>query len=149
MDAMQEPAGQTPALLLRTYMITVTAGLVARLPPRHLRRLLLLRRRGRREPGVEAAFRVQAAVDHVQTSGWPLVRKGCLSRGLTLFWLLRRSGVDDLSLAFGVGPADRAPTAHCWLVRNKLPYFETTDPTEMFTEIWRIDSDDIGHGRRL
>lgn len=126
-------------LLLRAYAITVCAGLFAFLPPHRLRRLLVLRRPGQNQPNLSSVIALRNAVDHIQRSGWPLVRRGCLTRGLSLFWLLRQRGVAGLSLAFGVGPLDAAPVAHCWLIRDGAPYLEATDPTETFTEVWRID----------
>jgi hypothetical protein len=124
--------------LLPVYALTVGSRLLTRLPPRSFGRLLGALARPR--SGVCTAAEVAAlrrAVDHVQTSDWPLVRKGCLTRGLTLFWLLRRRGV-DVALAFGVGTPEGETAAHCWLVRDGEPYLEQNDESAAFTEVWRI-----------
>jgi Transglutaminase-like superfamily len=128
-------------LLLRAYTLTVAARVVTRLSPRALDRFLLVSGRlGRETIDDESVDKIRAAVDHVQLSGWPLVRKGCLSRGLALFWLLRRGGL-DVSLAFGVGSPAGETAAHCWIVHRGEPYLETTDPRATLAEVWRI-----GHG---
>jgi hypothetical protein len=67
----------------------------------------------------------------------PLVRSGCLTRGLTLFWFLRRAGL-DVELRFGLDPGD-AGTAdgHCWLALDGEPYLERQD-TRRFAELYRL-----------
>ena len=64
----------------------------------------------------------------------PLVRTGCLTRGVTLFWFLRRAGV-DVELRFGVDP--RTFDAHCWLTLDGKPYLEREDPSR-FAETYRL-----------
>jgi hypothetical protein len=67
----------------------------------------------------------------------PLVRNGCLTRGLTLFWFLRREGI-DVELRFGVDPQTEQPTdGHCWLTLNGEPYLERQD-LDRFTELYRL-----------
>jgi hypothetical protein len=68
--------------------------------------------------------------------GRPLVRSGCLTRGVTLFWLLRRRGV-DVELRFGLD-RDGAADGHCWLVRDGEPYLEKVDPRARFAETFRL-----------
>lgn len=145
-DAMvEELARSRPgrALLLRAYVLAVLSHGLVLLPPRRLERVLLAFRSSPAGEGVdeETVERVRAAVDHVQSSGWPFVGKGCLSRGVTLFILLRRLGL-SVALAFGAGLEDDEPAAHCWLVRHDLPFLETVDPRSKFTEIWRLGVDD-------
>src|SRR5436305_5541848 len=41
-------------------------------------------------------------IDRLLLAGRPLVRSGCLTRGITLFYFLRRAG-PDVSLRFGMG----------------------------------------------
>jgi hypothetical protein len=59
----------------------------------------------------------------------PLVRRGCLTRGGTLYYFLRRSGV-DVALHFGMGrvPGGDGFEGHCWLVRDGEPFLEPGDP---------------------
>jgi hypothetical protein len=67
----------------------------------------------------------------------PLVRSGCLTRGLTLFWFLRRAGL-DVELRFGVDPvADGEADGHCWLALAGEPYLERQD-LHRFTELYRL-----------
>lgn len=77
-------------------------------------------------------------------AGRPLVRPGCLTRGLTLYWFLRRAGF-PVSLRFGIGelrePADRLD-GHCWLALDGEPLAERRDPRPLYTETWRIPSED-------
>jgi hypothetical protein len=68
----------------------------------------------------------------------PLVRSGCLTRGLTLFWFLRRAGL-DVELRFGLDPGpDAKPDGHCWLSLDGEPYLEQRDPRPRFTELYRL-----------
>ena len=64
----------------------------------------------------------------------PLVRTGCLTRGVTLYWFLRRAGV-DVELRFGLDPL--TSDAHCWLTRAGEPYLEREDPAR-FLETYRL-----------
>lgn len=57
----------------------------------------------------------------------PLVQERCLTRGLTLYHFLRRSGL-EVDLHFGAGYVDHAFAAHCWLVKDGEPYAEQPDP---------------------
>jgi len=92
-------------------------------------------------PGVdagEAELRALAGrVDRLLSLGRPLVRPGCLTRGVTLFWFLRRAG-GDVRLVFGLGEVDGETAGHCWLVRDGAPFLEKVDPRPLFTELYRI-----------
>lgn len=57
----------------------------------------------------------------------PLIINPCQVRGLTLYYFLRRAGV-DVSLVFGIGMVDTAYTGHCWLVKDGEPFLEVRDP---------------------
>ncbi len=62
--------------------------------------------------------RVAAVVEVAQQLAHPVVRRGCVTRGVSLYWLLGR---DDLRLCFGIGgPADDF-FGHCWLERDGEP----------------------------
>jgi hypothetical protein len=68
----------------------------------------------------------------------PLVRSGCLTRGVTLFWFLRRGGL-DVELRFGLDPAqDGATEGHCWLSLDDEPFLEKADPRPRFAELYRL-----------
>ena len=69
--------------------------------------------------------------------GRPLVRPGCLTRGLTRYYFLRRDGV-DVSLCFGMGQVQEEFVGHCWLVKDGVPFMETRDPGPLYAEMWRI-----------
>jgi len=68
----------------------------------------------------------------------PLVKSGCLTKGLTLYWFLRREGL-DAELRFGLDPGDvEATDGHCWLTLDGEPYMEKRDPRPRFTELYRL-----------
>ena len=99
------------------------------------------------EPGIVLLITLAAFLGTVADSligalaprvGHPFVRGGCLTRGVTLFWFLRRAGV-DVELCFGLDPADGDGTdGHCWLVRDGQPFLERADPRPRFAEIFRL-----------
>jgi hypothetical protein len=79
-------------------------------------------------------------VDVWLRAGWPLVRRGCLTRGLTQLWFLRRAGF-PVSLRFGIGDCGKNTDrieGHCWLVLDGEPFAEKRDPRLFYTETWRI-----------
>jgi hypothetical protein len=68
----------------------------------------------------------------------PFVRPGCLTRGVTLFWFLRRAGL-DVELRFGLDAAQRADAdGHCWLTLDGEPFLEKADPRPRFAELYRL-----------
>lgn len=77
-------------------------------------------------------------IDRLLASGRPLIRSGCLTRGVTLYYFLRRAGA-DVSLCFGMGELAGRFEGHCWLVRQGEPLAEPRDPRPLFAETWRID----------
>ena len=76
-------------------------------------------------------------VDRWLRAGWPLVRRGCLTRGVTLYRFLRQAGF-DVSLRFGLGEVEGRLEGHCWLVHDGRPLLEKRDPRAIYTETWRI-----------
>jgi hypothetical protein len=57
---------------------------------------------------------------------------------VTLFWFLRRAGL-DVELRFGLDPAPGAEVdGHCWLTLDGEPYLEKQDPRPLFAEIYRL-----------
>jgi hypothetical protein len=81
--------------------------------------------------------RVAAVVAAAQRFAHPVVRRGCLTRGLTLYWLLAEP-TGELRLCFGLGgPADDF-AGHCWIERAGEPYLEKEDPRQRFPEQFAI-----------
>lgn len=69
-----------------------------------------------------------------------MVRPGCLTRGITGYYILRRAGL-DVALCFGVGLAvGRDVAGHCWLVLDGEPVLEAADPRTAFSELVRLSS---------
>ena len=130
--------GRRPSLLLllRIYFVAVAVPVFLRL---RLSRTSLFFEPRRPRPAAddERGRELVRAVDWVMKSGWPLVRPGCLTRGFTLLYFLRRAGV-DVELLFGVGELEGRTEAHCWLVRDGEPYFESSDPRLRFTAVCRL-----------
>ena len=103
----------------------------------------LERRLQRIEPSTADARRIAAYVDRALQM--PFVRAVCLTRGLTLYYFLRRAG-EEVALCFGVGEIDGAFRGHCWLERKGVPYLEHTDPRGTFRPIHTM-SGSVGSGR--
>lgn len=78
-------------------------------------------------------------VELAQHVASPLVRRGCLTRCITLYWFLGRAD-DDIELCFGVGYPDGRFGAHSWLAKGGQPFLERVDPTLSFAVIYRIPS---------
>lgn len=127
------------ALFVRVMALGATVPVVVRLPlPRQAALLdrAPLRTR-RRPPSTGDAERAKRCVEAAQNVGSPLVKRGCLTRGILLYWLVGRAD-DDVELCFGLGVVDGRPSGHCWLTRGGEPYLERVDPSERFEVIYRI-----------
>jgi hypothetical protein len=83
-------------------------------------------------------------VDAIIRRGHPVVRPGCLTRGVTLYYALRRCGV-PVNLCFGVGPDQGAMAGHCWLDLDGRPVLERVDPRSKFTEVVRVSPSGVTH----
>jgi hypothetical protein len=124
-------------LALRATLIAAAVPVLKRLPLHRLARVL--------EPrGTVARSEVPApvvvhVVDSVIRRGRPLIRGGCMTRGLTSYWLLRRAGL-DVALCFGVGKLGGEDAAHCWIEHEGVPLCEATDPRPIFTTIATISA---------
>jgi hypothetical protein len=68
----------------------------------------------------------------------PLLSRPCQVRGLTLYYFLRRAGV-DVSLVFGIGRMVGGYEGHCWLVKDGEPYLEPADPRDHFAPIYAFN----------
>jgi len=89
-------------------------------------------------PSPEAVAALARRIDALLVAGRPIVRTGCMVRGLTLYRFLRRAGA-DVSLRFGAGAIRGEFAAHCWIVYAGEPLEETVDPRPIFAETWRIE----------
>ena len=85
----------------------------------------------------EKVHRIVSYVEMAIRHGKPFVRPGCLTRGLTRYYFLRRAGL-DVTLCFGMGRHDTEVLAHCWLVKNGEPFLEVKDPRPLYVEMYRI-----------
>lgn len=97
---------------------------------------ILIRCRWPLRPGIEPQ-RVAAVVEAAQVFAHPLVRRGCLTRGLSLFWLLPGDSA-ELRVCFGLGDTADDFAGHCWLERAGVPYLEKVDPRPRFAEQFTI-----------
>jgi hypothetical protein len=88
-----------------------------------------------------AAGRLIRRIDLLLRLGWPLVRRGCLVRGVTRYRFLREAGL-DASLCFGIGhlPGREGFTGHCWLELDGRALAETREPRSIYTETYRVSA---------
>lgn len=99
---------------------------------------LLTRPPRRTPPSTAEVERLERLIALAPRIAGPLVRSGCLTRGVTLFWFLRRAGL-DVELRFGLDPGgDDAVDGHCWLSLDGEPFLERRDPRPRFTELYRL-----------
>lgn len=124
-------------LFMQSFCFALAAPALMHLPLQRLDALLELTasHRPRRASGDPDA--VAATVLEMLRAGWPLVRRGCLTRGLTLYYALRRAGV-EVELEFGMGKVSRGDgfDGHCWLVRDGNPYLEPRDPRSEYVTMY-------------
>ena len=123
-------------LLLRILFFAVSVPLIMRLKLTRVQSLLESRKPAS-PPDMMEVEKIIAYVKCALDIGLPFVRQGCLVRGVTSYYFLRRAGL-DVSLRFGVGVIDGAYAAHCWLVKDKEPFMEVRDPRRFFTEIYSL-----------
>ena len=76
-------------------------------------------------------------VDSIMRRGRPVVRPGCQTRGVTLYYALRRQGL-DVALCFGVGTVAGTTEGHCWIDLDGRPLLEQVDPRRAFAEVVRV-----------
>ena len=143
MSRLRDRAGafaqlQSPRELpLFAYVTAFASGvpLLMRLPLPRVEALITRPPRRRRRAAVDAE-RIEALAALAPRLASPLVRTGCLTRGVTLFWFLRRAGL-DVELRFGLDPSGVAD-GHCWLTLDGEPYLERDDPRPRFAETYRL-----------
>jgi hypothetical protein len=90
-----------------------------------------------RPPRDDRAKRIAKYVEIAIRHGAPAVRPGCLTRGVTRYYFLRRAGM-GVTLCFGMGRRNGAFVGHCWLVKDGEPYLENEDPRLWYVEMHRI-----------
>ncbi|MEI9942474.1 MAG: lasso peptide biosynthesis B2 protein [Pseudomonadota bacterium] len=122
---------------MQSLCVALAAPALMRIPLPHLDALFELivarsSQRASRDPDA-----VAATVLDMLRAGRPLVRRGCLTRGLTLYYALRRAGV-DVSLEFGMGNVSGGDgfDGHCWLVLDGKPYLEPRDPRSEYATMY-------------
>jgi hypothetical protein len=124
-------------LLLRVCAFGAAVPLLMRLPLPRLA-ALVSRPPRRSAPAAAEIDRLVRVIDLAPRAARPLVRSGCLTRGLTLFWFLRRAGL-DVELRFGLDAApEGAIDGHCWLALGGEPFLEKRDPRPRFAEQYRL-----------
>jgi len=123
-------------LFLKVFLFAALVPALARLK---LTRLESLLEPSRTTPPV-GALQMDRIVDCVEAAlkiGSPVVRGGCLTRGLTLYYFLRRASI-DVALCFGTGHVKGQFAGHCWLSREGEPFLESCDPRPVFAKIYSI-----------
>lgn len=134
MRALSRPRRPLPPL--GATGVVLAMGLVTRLPPALLCRLLETagRRRvdesGPDEKAVARAQRAVAAAERIRP-------QSCLTRSAARYVLLRRAGY-AVELVFGIGPHEGAYAGHCWLELDGRPFLEHVDPRPVFPQILRV-----------
>lgn len=99
---------------------------------------LLTRTPRRRSASPDEIERLERLITLAPRVAQPLVKPGCLTRGVTLYWFLRRAGL-DVELRFGLDPTEREITdGHCWLALDDEPFLEKVDPRPRFAELYRL-----------
>lgn len=94
--------------------------------------------RGRRvDASPETVQKTVDYVDAVLVAFRPVIRPGCLVRGLTLYHFLSKAGV-EVSLKFGVGRVGDGFMGHCWLVKDGRPFLEPDRPDLVYTETFHL-----------
>jgi hypothetical protein len=127
--------------VLFAYLALFAAAvpLMMRLPLPRLERLVT-RSPGPVRPSAARVDRIAGLLPIAIRAFHPLVRPGCLTRGVTLFWFLRRAGL-DVELRFGVDPLQLEDAdGHCWLVLDGEPLLEQVDPRPRFAELYAFPS---------
>ena len=133
-------------LFLRALCFAATVPALMRLQLPTLGRLLERRfKRVARACSAESASeRIVHAVESALAVGSPLISTRCLTRGLTLYYFLRRAGL-QLSLCFGAGFGQTGFSGHCWLVKDGAPFLEKGEPGRNFVVMYRLPEGSSAH----
>jgi hypothetical protein len=128
--------GGLTAAALEAFAFGVAAPLLLRAKPDRVARVLEPRRAPVEPRSDDRITTTVQVTDAVLARGWPLLRRGCLTRGVTRYRMLRRAGA-DVALCFGAGTVDGSIEAHCWIDRDGTPLLEPEDVSR-FVEMFRI-----------
>lgn len=128
-------------------MFSIRVVLFGAVVPLLLRRAPLPRLAERLEPkkvspppsDPEAAEALVRRIDRLLWRAWPLVRRGCLVRGVTRYRFLRLAGFDAV-LCFGMGRPEEASAVmgHCWIEQGGRALAEPRQPRPIYKEMFRI-----------
>ena len=143
-------------LFLRVLTFAAAMPLLFNLRLSVLSRVLERRIRSARTPNTDPARTDQIiqCVEIARAVGRPVICPKCLTRAVTLYYFLRRAGM-DLTLCFGAARKEGRlveAAGHCWLIRNGEPFLEAHDPRTNFVPIyWLPDSSPgpQGSGRKI
>jgi hypothetical protein len=95
------------------------------------------RREPPRSPAGPAIDGMVRRIDRLRLAGRPLVRSGCLTRAITLYYFLRRAGA-PATLHFGMGELRDGFAGHCWVELAGEPIAEPRDPRPLYPEMLRF-----------
>jgi hypothetical protein len=124
------------AQLIRIGAFAATVPALMRLPLPRVAVLVTQPPRRRSPEGAEIE-RLDRLIALAPRIGAPMVKAGCLTRGVTLFWFVRRAGL-DVELHFGLDPSGQDQTdGHCWLTLDGEPFLEKQDPRPRFADLYR------------
>jgi Transglutaminase-like superfamily len=123
-------------LLLQVFLFAAAVPALLRLKLARLEWVLSRVPMGKR-PNPARIQAILRCTTIVLQRGQPLIRRGCLTRGLTLYCFFRRAGL-DVDLCFGAGYLGAEFAAHCWLERGGAPFHETVDPRGVYAEMYRF-----------
>ncbi|MCX6020382.1 MAG: lasso peptide biosynthesis B2 protein [Chloroflexi bacterium] len=132
-------------LTLRMLLFALAMPALTRLPL--TRWQVVLEPRRTPAPTPERTAATLRALDRALWVGRPLLRPGCLTRGLTSYSFLRSAGL-PVSLHFGLGMPLGKFEGHCWLMKDDEPYREPRDPRPVFTTMWTIPAPPAQHSRQ-
>lgn len=125
--------------LAHCVLFAAAVPLLMRVPLKRLEGLI-----GRPAAGCsESAAGIDRVVQDVGRAlryGRPLVRRGCLTRGVTLYHFLRRAGV-NVQLCFGARYRGGQFEAHCWLERDGKHFLEQPGEAACFQRIYSFSGD--------
>jgi hypothetical protein len=117
-------------LFVRIFSFAIAVPVLMRLDIRRLGRWL----EPHHVPAIPNTEEIQQIIDCFERArrvGAPVVRGGCLTRGVTLYYFLRRAGL-AVSLCFGMGKRDQGFDGHCWLLEEGEPFLERQNPEPLF-----------------
>ena len=125
------------ALFLESFSVAFVTPALVRLPPEQLNAFLeWMFRRPARTPGDDPEAVASMVLDMLEAAR-PFVRAGCLTRGMALYFALRRAAV-DATLTFGMGSVAEGDgyDGHCWVVLLGEPFRERRDPRRHFVPMY-------------